>query len=104
LRSLSGLLAAVVLALLLTRVARGHARLLQSRPRLGVELDQGAGDPETEGTGLPAVATSVQRRVDVVHVVRVGRTQRLRDHHAMGLRREVVLEGAPVDGDAPGTG
>ena len=54
LRSLPCLLEPVLLRFLLTGVAREEAGLLQRGPQLRVDLDQGPGDAEPEGTGLAA--------------------------------------------------
>ena len=66
LRGLAGLLEAVLLALLLARVAREEAGLLELGAQLGVELDERPGDAEAQGAGLARDAAAVERGVDVV--------------------------------------
>ena len=99
LRSLAGLLEAVLLGLLLTGVAREEAGLLEGGAQLGVELDERPGDAEAQGTGLAGGATAEDRGVDVVGLGELGGAQRLGEDHLVGLRREVVGERALVDGD-----
>ena len=77
LRRLAGLLEAVLAALLLARVPREQAGLLQRRPRLGVERHERPGDAERERAGLAADAAAADRGVDVVDVGGLGEAQRL---------------------------
>src|SRR5262245_55920750 len=66
LRRLAGLLEAVLLRLLLARVAREEAGLLDLRARLRVELGERTGDAEAQGAGLTRDAAAGARRGDVV--------------------------------------
>ena len=77
LRSLAGLLEAVLLRLLLARVAGEEAGLLERGPQLGVELDEGTGDAEAQRAGLAGDAATVERGVDVVGLGGLGEPQRL---------------------------
>src|SRR5437588_899967 len=104
LRGLAGLLQAVLLALLLTGVAREKAGPLERDPDFGVEVDKGAGDTETESARLARHAAAEDGGVDVVHLVGAGGGQRLAQHHAVGLGGEVVLDGTAVDDDLAGAG
>src|SRR5947209_847369 len=104
LRRLAGLFQAVLLALLLAGVAREKAGPLQRDPHLGVEIDEGTGDAEAEGTRLPGHAAAIDRGVDVVDLVGRRGHQGLAQHHAMGLGGEVVLDGSAVDHDLAGAG
>src|SRR5207253_4436156 len=97
LRSLPGLLQAVLLALLLTGVAREKAGPLERGPQVAVELDEAAGDAEPQRTGLPGHAATVDRGIHVVDVCEGREPQRLGDDHPVRLGREVVLDHAAVD-------
>src|ERR1039458_5653416 len=92
LRRLAGLLQAVLLRLLLTRVAREKSRTLERAAELGVHLAEAAGDAEAHGTGLARDPASVDRRLNVVGLRRVGHAQRLGHQHAVGRRGEVLLD------------
>src|SRR3981081_556019 len=59
LRSLTGLLQAVLLALDRTRVTLEEAGLFQDRTVIGVDLDERAGDRETQRTGLAGATAPV---------------------------------------------
>src|SRR5258706_8445101 len=102
LRSLAGLLQAVLLALLLAGVAGEEPGPLERDAQLAVELGQRTGDAEAQRAGLPADAAAVDRRVDVVALVGGRQTQRLGDDHPGRLRREVPRDRAPVDDDRAG--
>src|SRR5262249_19684721 len=104
LRRLAGLLQAVLAALLLPRVAHEQPGLLEGRTQLVVEGHERARDAETQRAGLAAHAAAVERRVDVVHVGRLGEAQRLGGDDLVRERREVPLEVASVDLDDAGPG
>src|SRR5262245_50887083 len=104
LRRLAGLLQAVLAALLLPRVAHEQPGLLEGRTQLVVEGHERARDAETQRAGLAAHAAAVERRVDVVHVGRLGEAQRLGGDDLVRERREVPLEVASVDLDDAGAG
>src|SRR5262245_23580514 len=89
----------VLLALLLARVAREEAGLLQRGPQGGIVLLQRARDAEADRTGLAGVATALDRdvQIEVAHVI--DRAERVEHVHAQDLAREVLLGGAPVDRD-----
>src|SRR4051794_27742720 len=99
LRSLPGLLEAVLLRLLLASVTREEARLLERGADLLVELRQGAGDAEPQRAGLAGRAAAVDRRVHVVHVSHLAHAQRLAEQLAVRRVGEVVGDIAAVDGD-----
>src|SRR4029078_5308814 len=99
LRSLAGLLEAVLLGLLGAGVPAEEPGLLQLGAELGVELDEAAGDAQAEGAGLAGGATAVDGGVDVVHRLGLRQAERLREDHAIGVRREVVGDVATVDRD-----
>src|SRR5207237_9040810 len=77
LRCLAGLLQAVLLALLLPRVAGQKAGLLQRDPHVGVELDQATGDAEAQGARLAGNPTPGDGGVAVVDLGRRGAPLRL---------------------------
>src|SRR5262245_5284983 len=93
----AGLDEAVLLALLLPRVAGEQAGLLQSRAVLGLGFGERAGQRHAHRARLATDATTGDRRVDVEALVGVEQAQRLDGLHAMGRRREVGLERATVD-------
>src|SRR5215218_2143709 len=95
--SLAGLLEAVLLALDLAGVAGEEATLLQLRPQLDVEVDQGPGDGVAQGAGLAGDPAAVEVGEHVVALEGVGDPQRLGDEPAVGRVGEVVLEGASVE-------
>src|SRR6202035_850063 len=99
LRRLAGLLQAVLLGLLLPRVAREQSRLLERGAQLGVELDEGPCDPEAHRAGLARDAAAVDRRVDVVSLGEAAQPQGLNDDHAVRRGREVLVEGSVVHRD-----
>src|SRR5688572_12302975 len=99
---LAGLDEAVLLALLLPRVAGEEAGLLQDDPLLGVELSERAGDRHAQRAGLAGHAAAVDRRLDVVRLGNLGNAQRLGDDHPLGGGREVDVERTPVDRDVTG--
>src|SRR4029453_13722268 len=65
---LAGLDEAVLLALLLPRIAGGEAGLFHNNPLVRVEPRQRASDRHAQRAGLPGHATAVDRRVDVVRL------------------------------------
>src|SRR5829696_3015823 len=95
--SLAGLLEAVLLALDLAGVAGEEATLLQLRPQLDVEVDQGPGDGVAQGAGLAGDPAAVEVGEHVVALEGVGDPQRLGDEPAVGRVGEVVLEGAAIE-------
>src|SRR5262249_12635033 len=99
LRCLAGLLEPVLLALLLAGVPGQESGPLELAPPVGVELGQSPGDAEAQGTGLARGAPSADGGVDVVGVPGRRQPEGLGRDHAMGGRREVLLDRAPVDGD-----
>src|SRR5690606_15076515 len=94
--SARGLLA-VLLALLLARVARDVPGGLQLGPQVAVGLHQRARDAVADRTGLRGDATTDDRRVHVVLVEQRDLFERLTDDHARGRTREVILIVAIVD-------
>src|SRR3954469_3296401 len=72
LRSLAGLLQAVLLPLLDPRVTGEEAGLLQRRTVLGLDRDEGTGDREPQGAGLAGDTAALE---DADHVVLLGLLQ-----------------------------
>src|SRR5688500_12451684 len=87
LRRLAGLLEAVLLGLLLPRVAGEESSSLEGDAQLGLELGEGAGDTHAQGACLAGDATAVDGAVDVVALTRLGDLQGLDHQHAMRRRR-----------------
>ena len=63
-----------------------------------------AGDAHAQRAGLTRHAATVDRRVDVVDLGRVGELERLEQQHLVGLAREVRRVVARVDGHLAGAG
>ena len=102
LRSLTGLLEAVLLAFLAAGITSEEAGLLQEAALLGIQLDERAGDAHPQCAGLAADTTTEDGAIDVVDLFLAGEAQRLADDHPRHRRGEVVLEGATVDGHDAG--
>ncbi len=66
----------------------------------GVNLNQSAGDSETQSFGLTFVAAAVEVYVDVVLFSAVKCKQRLLYDVLKNFRREVCFEGAMIDSDS----
>src|SRR6478735_3285752 len=90
LRSLAGLLQAVLLALDGAGVTGEEAGALESRAILGGDLDQGAGDGQTQCACLAGRAATVQERGDVEGLGPLDGDQRSLDQLLVHLVREVV--------------
>src|SRR5437762_12169285 len=63
------------------------------------KLGEGQGDAGAKGAGPPVHATARYGDVDVVGLDGVRQPQRFGHDHAVGRRREVLVERATVDGD-----
>ena len=63
-----------------------------TRPRVGVERDERAGDAEPDRAGLAAHAAAVERRVDVVDLFGLREPQRLLGDDLVREDREVRRE------------
>src|SRR6476469_3312952 len=82
LRRLAGLLQAVLLALLLTRIAGEKAGARQRDAHFGIESDEGSSDAETDRTGLAGDTAADDGGVDVVDLLGGGDLEGLAQHHA----------------------
>src|SRR3569623_1411003 len=102
LRSLTGFLESVLLALLGPGVTSEEASLLQRRPSLLVSVDEGAGNAKPDGAGLTGHAATVDPDQHVVAVLHVEGDERLVDDLLVDLVREVVLERPAGDGPDAG--
>ena len=78
-----------------SRVSRPRSRSL--RRCVFVDLDERAGDGETQRAGLTGLAAAVDVRLHVVAAEHVGRRERLLDGRDVRRTREVVAERAAVD-------
>src|SRR5882757_5042407 len=102
LRSLTGLLQTVLLALDGARVTREVAGLLQRRPVLGLDDDQRPGDGQTQRARLSGRSATVEVREDVDAFDPVDEHQRSLDQLLVHLVREVLLEAAAVQVELAG--
>src|SRR3954454_14736195 len=103
LRRLAGLLQAVLLALRRAGVAGQEAGLLEGRTVLGLDLDQRAGDGQAQRACLAGHAAALEEADDVVLLGLLQDHERLADELLVHLVREVLLEGAAVQLELPGT-
>src|SRR3989475_1719000 len=94
----------VLLPLAHARITRQEPRLLERQPELLVEPRERPGDAVADRARLArrAAATHGGDHVELADGVR--HLERLCDDHAQRFTREVVLERASVDRDAPGAG
>src|SRR5262245_52120265 len=99
LRALARLVAAVLLAFHLARVARDDASLVRRRTLLGIDQEEGPRDARPDGAGLPARAPAVDVDVGAVLPARGRDLERLADDHARRLSAEVLVGRPPVDDD-----
>src|SRR4051812_17802117 len=97
LRALASLVASVLLALDLARVACDEARLLQHRPELGMRQDQRTRDAVTNGGRLGSHAPASHVHRQIVLTPRIGELEWLVHDHPRGLATEVVLQRALID-------
>src|SRR3982074_2218106 len=104
LRSLTGLLQAVLLALDRTRVTLEEAGLFQDRTVIGVDLDERAGARETQRTGLAGDTATVEAGEDVERVRLLDSDQGLPDELLVNLVREVLGERPAVELELAGAG
>src|SRR3954447_24552114 len=103
LRRLAGLLQAVLLALRRAGVAGQEAGLLEGRTVLGLNLDQRAGDGQAQRACLAGHAAALEEADDVVLLGLLQDHERLADELLVHLVRGVLLEGAAVQLELPGT-
>src|ERR1041384_6824917 len=104
LRSLTGLLQTVLLALLDPGVAGEEAGLLERGPVVGVHLDERAGDRQAQRAGLPGDPAALEVGPDVEGLRLLQDDQRLPGWPAGGPVREVLLERLAVEQELPGAG
>src|SRR5829696_9162159 len=104
LRGLAGLVQAGLLALHLARVAREEALALQRYAQLRVHLDERAGDPVPDRSGLTARAAAVDADAEVVLAVEARGLERSHRDRAVQQAREVLLDRAAVHPRLPVAG
>src|SRR5262249_26304629 len=97
LRSLAGLLQAVLLGLGDARVTGQEAGLLECRPVVRVDLGERASTREPQRAGLTGDATAAKVGDDVERLGLLGNHERLANKLLVHLVREVRLEGATVE-------
>src|SRR5688572_13594979 len=89
----------VLLALLLARVTRDVAALLEVGAERGVDLHERARDAVADGLGLAGEAPADDVDEDVVAADGLGELERLAHDHLRGRATEVAVELATVDED-----
>src|SRR5699024_2973800 len=104
LRSATGSLEAVLLALLHARIAGQVAGLLQDGAVLLVLLQHGAADAVADGAGLAGNAAAGHADHHVELILDAQQDQRSADDQLQGLQAEVVVQITVVDGDLAGAG
>src|SRR6185436_17518154 len=77
---------------------------LERLPELVVELQQRAGDPVPYGARLAGRPATAHIDGGIELAQRARELQRLADHHAQRLAREILLEGAAIDQDIAAAG
>ena len=103
LESLASAFLAILLALVLARVAGQKTELLEPGSQLQIELAQRTGDSMSGGAGLTGNTSAIDAHQDVEFIGRLGRQQRLAHGGAGGFGGEVILEGPAIDGEIPFT-
>src|ERR1019366_725513 len=104
LRPLARLVAPVLLALDLARIARQHPALAQRRPQRLGRADQRARNPVTDRVGLRRDSAALDVYQHIVLPYGLGRLERLQNPHSRRRAREVVLECALVNRDRAAAG
>src|SRR5947207_2254660 len=104
LEAFAGARLAVLLALLLARVAREQTVGLQRSAQRGFRELQCPGDAMTDRAGLPVGAAAADVDADVKFRRVVGQRERTGGHASQGLGRKVVFKRAAVDGDLAAAG
>jgi len=99
LETLTSALLAVLLALVLPGIARQKASLLQRAAELDIELNQSAGNTETNRPGLANDAAAIRQNQHVEPFLHLNRAQRLLHRNAGGFRREIILKRPAIHGD-----
>ena len=102
LRSAAGGLEAVLLALLHSGVAGQEPGFLEGGAVGGIHLQQGAGDAVTDGAGLAGDAAAGDGGLDVHLALHAGGDQGLTDDELQGLKAEIIVDVAAIDGDGAG--
>jgi len=90
---------AVLLTLVLAGIARQKACLLQRAAQLGVELDERAGDTQTNRPGLSGDSAAVGQNQYIETIQHFDRAESLLNGDPSRFGREIILESAAIDGD-----
>src|ERR1700730_4393316 len=104
LRTLAGLVTAVLLALDLAWIARQHPALSQGRAQGLRSGHQRARDPMADGLRLRRDPAAAHAHDYVVVALGLGQFKGLEDFHARGVTRKIDLERTLVNADGPGAG
>jgi hypothetical protein len=89
----------VLLALVLTRIARKKTCLLERAAQFGVEFDECASDTEANRPSLTRDTAAVSKNQYVETIRHFDRAQSLQNRDPSRFGREIILEGAAIDGD-----
>ena len=95
----TGTLLAILLTLMLPRITREKASLLQRAAELSVELNQSACYTQTNRTGLADDSAAIRQHQHVKPFLHLDYAQRVLHRDAGGFGGEVVLKGAAIDGN-----
>ena len=93
----------VLLPFDLARIACEETLTPQSRPIPFIHLDQGAGDPEAQSTGLPGLSSADDLRHDIDARSRLSRQKRPLDILNQHFAIQIVEHRATVDRDFAGS-
>jgi hypothetical protein len=99
LEPLTGTLLAIFLTLVLPRIARQKASLLEHAAKLGVELNQSAGNTETNRTCLSDDTAAIGKYQHIEPFLHLDYAQRMLHRDTGGFGGEVVLKRSAIHGD-----
>src|SRR5438128_6878262 len=88
---------AVFLALAHARIAGEQPFGLEGRPQIGIDGEQGPGQPVAHGPGLTIRPAAANFDFRIVLFSSAGDSKRLRGDHAQRLDWEIIFKGAAID-------